>query len=163
MEAFSALLALCVANSPVTGEFPSQRPVMRRFDVFFGLRLNKWLSKQSMHRWFETLSSSLWRHCNDPSSELTVRLNHVLLSVSIISSIIIGLDNRQCPDWHRSINHLNKFWPIVNWTVCGRTAVKFESKYERLSIRCIYIVMSEKHRSSRSGLDIFKKKTTRSL
>ena len=25
MEAFSALLALCVGNSPVTGEFPSQR------------------------------------------------------------------------------------------------------------------------------------------
>ena len=27
MEAFSALLALCAGNSPVTGEFPSQRPV----------------------------------------------------------------------------------------------------------------------------------------
>ena len=32
---FSALLALCVGNSPVTGEFPSQRPVTRSFDVFF--------------------------------------------------------------------------------------------------------------------------------
>ena len=30
METFSALLALCVrGNSPVTGEFPSQRPVTR--------------------------------------------------------------------------------------------------------------------------------------
>ena len=29
MEAFSALLALCAGNSPVTGEFPSQRPVTR--------------------------------------------------------------------------------------------------------------------------------------
>ena len=27
METFSALLALCVGNSPVTGEFPSQRLV----------------------------------------------------------------------------------------------------------------------------------------
>ena len=27
METFSALLALCAGNSPVTGEFPSQRPV----------------------------------------------------------------------------------------------------------------------------------------
>ena len=45
MEAFSALLALGVGNSPVTGEFPSQRPVMRSFDVFFDLRLNKRLSK----------------------------------------------------------------------------------------------------------------------
>ena len=47
MEAFSALLALCEGNSPVTGGFPSQRPVTRSFDVFFDLRLNKWLRKQS--------------------------------------------------------------------------------------------------------------------
>ena len=45
MEAFSALLALCVGNSPVTGEFPAQRPVTRSFDVFFDLRLSKHLSK----------------------------------------------------------------------------------------------------------------------
>ena len=41
METFAALLALCGGNSPVTGEFPSQRPVTRSFDVFFDLRLNK--------------------------------------------------------------------------------------------------------------------------
>ena len=41
METFSALLALCAGNSPVTGEFPSQRPVTRSFDVFFDLRLKK--------------------------------------------------------------------------------------------------------------------------
>ena len=35
METFSALLALCAGNSPVTGEFPSQRPLARSFDVFF--------------------------------------------------------------------------------------------------------------------------------
>ena len=64
MEAFSTLLALCAGNSPVTGEFPSQRPVTRTFDVFFGLCLNKRLSKQSRHRWFETPSRSLWRHCS---------------------------------------------------------------------------------------------------
>ena len=56
METFSALLALCAGNSPVTGEFPSQRPVMRSFDIFFYLRLNKRLSKQSRRRWFETPS-----------------------------------------------------------------------------------------------------------
>ena len=53
METFSALLALIAGNSPVTGEFPSQRPVTRSFDVFFDLRLNKRLSKQSRSRWFE--------------------------------------------------------------------------------------------------------------
>ena len=47
METFSALLAICAGNSPVPGEFPIQRPVTRSFDVFFDLRLNKRLSKQS--------------------------------------------------------------------------------------------------------------------
>ena len=46
METFSTLVALCEGNSPVTGEFPAQRPVMRSFDVFFDLHLNKQLSKQ---------------------------------------------------------------------------------------------------------------------
>ena len=41
METFSALLAFCAGNSPVTGEFPTQRPVTRSFDVFIDLCLNK--------------------------------------------------------------------------------------------------------------------------
>ena len=41
METFSALLTICAGNSPVTGEFPAQRPVTRTFDVFFDLRLTK--------------------------------------------------------------------------------------------------------------------------
>ena len=49
MEIFSALLALCARNSPVTGEFPSETPATRRFDVFFDLRLNKQLSKHSRY------------------------------------------------------------------------------------------------------------------
>ena len=48
-----------------TGGFSSQRSVMRSFGVFFDLRLNRRLSKQSGRRWFETPSRSLWRHCND--------------------------------------------------------------------------------------------------
>ena len=64
METFSGLLALCAGNSPATGEFPSQRPVTRSFDVFFHLHLNKSLSKQSCGWWSETLSDPLWRYCN---------------------------------------------------------------------------------------------------
>ena len=64
METFSALLAICAGNSPVTGEFPTQRPVTRSVDVFFDLRLNKRLSKQWWCRWFETPSCPLWHHCN---------------------------------------------------------------------------------------------------
>ena len=47
------------------GEFPTQRPVTWSFDVLFGLRLNKRLSKQPWGWWFETQSWSLWRQCND--------------------------------------------------------------------------------------------------
>ena len=65
METFSAVLGICAGNSPVPGEFPAQRPVTRNFDVFFDLRLNKRLRKQSWDWWFETLSRPLWRHCND--------------------------------------------------------------------------------------------------
>ena len=51
METFSALLGLCVAgNSPVTGEFSSQRTVTRSFDVFLDLRLNKRLSNGDLRR-----------------------------------------------------------------------------------------------------------------
>ena len=64
METFSALLALCAGNSPVTGELPTQRPVTRSFDVFFDLRLNKRLSKQSRGWWFETQSRPLWHSLN---------------------------------------------------------------------------------------------------
>ena len=64
METFSALLALCVGNSPVTGEFPAQRPVTRSFEISSDLRLSKRLSKQSPGWWFEMPLCSLWRHCN---------------------------------------------------------------------------------------------------
>ena len=47
METFSALLALCAGNSSVTGEFPSQRPVVRSFDVFF---ICAWTNGWVFHR-----------------------------------------------------------------------------------------------------------------
>ena len=67
---FYALLALCEGNPPVTGGFPSQRPVTQSYDVFLDLRLNKRLSKQSRWRWFETSLRSLWCHCNGKSTGL---------------------------------------------------------------------------------------------
>ena len=65
MERFSVVLALSAGNSPVTGEFPTQRPVTRSFDVSLICALNKRLSKQPWGWWFETSSSSLWRHYNE--------------------------------------------------------------------------------------------------
>ena len=63
-ENISALLAICARNSPVPGEFPAQRPVTRNFDVFFDLRPNKLLYKQSWGRWNEIPSRPLWHHRN---------------------------------------------------------------------------------------------------
>ena len=64
IETVSALLGICVGNSPVTGEFPAQRPVARSFDVFFDLCLNQRLNNQTRGWWFETPSRPLWRHRN---------------------------------------------------------------------------------------------------
>ena len=77
METFSVLLALCAGNSPVTGEFPAQRPVTRSFAVFFDLRLNKPLSKLSRGWWFETQSRPLWHHFNGLPGENKVTLKYM--------------------------------------------------------------------------------------
>ena len=58
MDIFSVLLALC--------ESTDHRPLTGSFDVFFELRLDKWLNKQSKRRWFDMPSRLSWRHCNDP-------------------------------------------------------------------------------------------------
>ena len=50
------------------GDFPSQRPETRSFNIFFDLRLNILLSKQSWCRSSKTPSRSLWRHCNEHNS-----------------------------------------------------------------------------------------------
>ena len=44
-----------------------------KFDVFFDLCLNKLLSKQSTHRWFEMQLCFLWCQCNDSLD--TISLN----------------------------------------------------------------------------------------
>ena len=74
------LLAICAGNSPVPGEFPTQRPVTRSFDVFFDLHPNKRLSTQWWAWWFETTSWPSWRHCNDVVAMLGV-LNGILGSL----------------------------------------------------------------------------------
>ena len=57
-------------TGPLCEEFTGHRwiPLTKAsdagFDVFFDLRLNKRLSKQSSRRWFETPLRSIWCHCN---------------------------------------------------------------------------------------------------
>ena len=87
METFSALLAICAGNSPVPGEFPTQRPVSRSFDIFFDLRLNKRLNKQLWGWWFETLLRPLWRQCFD--------MWHGVTSTKTIPSLRKALGNEK--------------------------------------------------------------------
>ena len=103
METLSALLILCAENSPITGEFPAQRPVTRSFDVFFDLRLNKRLNKW----WFETPSWSLWRHFNGISHQrqwsksendvyiyhITTTQTHIMVKKTIPTKNVCIFDN----------------------------------------------------------------------
>ena len=102
------------SNNPVTGEFPSQRPVTRGFDVFFDLRLNKQLSKQSWGWWFETPSRSLWRHYNRPRSSGRwlglIWLNIVIYNYIYI--VIYGYDRglmKSFIRWHHDMETFSTF------------------------------------------------------
>ena len=101
IETFSVLLVLCVGNSPVTGEFPSQRPVTQSVDVFFHLRLNERLRKQSWGLWFETPSCPLWRH-NDaivtrPLSVLGVCISSFFFTRMLCISLFVLQARYKCP------------------------------------------------------------------
>ena len=85
METFSALLAICAGNSPVTGEISAQRPVTRSFDVFFDLYLNQQLSKQWKRWWFETPPGPLWRHRNGIQS---LRLDFDVIKLNAVCGYI---------------------------------------------------------------------------
>ena len=142
METFSALLAIYTGNSPVTGEFPAQRPVARSFDVFFDLRLNKRLRKQSRGWWFETLSRPLWRHCNDtycfpldvmnnPCPDLNcgllkpVKMDEYLypkvccgcnyISMSPTHLQFDSVSNMVPRTWHKGVNSHGPILDVANW------------------------------------------------
>ena len=100
METFSVLLAICAGNSPIPGEFPTQRPVTRNFDVFFDLRPNKRLSKQWWGWWFETPSCPLWRHCNG-------------MMVSHIRIVAVN-DNNQPRSFTHTHRHIHPFTRFVS-------------------------------------------------
>ena len=104
METFSASLALCAGSSPVTGEFPTQRPVTRSCDVFFDLRVNKWLSKQSWCWWFETPSSPLWSHYNGHRIDITRRKGvytcRMIMTPSYLDNGNSFIGKTTCVYWH---------------------------------------------------------------
>ena len=112
-ENISTLLALCAGNSPVTGEPASQKASDAELWCFNDLRLNKRLSKQSRHRWFETSSLSLWRHGENYS--VTVTLPEHLKSPTIhmfFQRFILTNNTKKVPPlritgflWKKKPNH----------------------------------------------------------
>ena len=106
METFSALLAICAGNSPVTGEFPAHRPVTRSYGVFLGLRLKKWLSKRRWGCWFEMPSHSLWRHCNEDPIITRSNISQCSIGITVMSHAHHGISNQ----WQLAcvFNHLFK-------------------------------------------------------
>ena len=99
LETFYALLALCKGNPPVTGGFPSKRPVTVGFDDFCDLRLNKRLTKRSRRRWFQTPSRPLWRHCYENTMSAIHEKHFVSWSFGNCSIIYLnfgGIVNKYC-------------------------------------------------------------------
>ena len=116
MEAFSALLAFCAGNSPVTGWLPTPRPVTRSFDVFFHLRLNKRLSKQPRGWWFKTPPWPLWRQCNV----------HIPLRTTIASSWLLS--------------------GAIQWILCLTGVILFHQNTSRLNGASVWIERGCFHR-----------------
>ena len=84
METFSALLALCAGYSPVTGEFPSQRPVTQSFDVFIDLSWkNGWINSGE--------AGDLRRHC--AHYDVTVMHNSLVNQQLILTNAFESLKN----------------------------------------------------------------------
>ena len=125
METFSSLLAICAQNSPVTGEFPAQRPVTRRFDVFFDLCPNKRLSKQPWGWWFETPSRPLGRHCNDIANFCSVcRYFWIIMSESIFHA------STNSKRWR---NVMEPFQEAITVLTCS------------IEIGCVYFITANDH------------------
>ena len=93
--------------------FPSQRPATRSFDVFFDLRLNKHLSKQSWGWWFETPSRSLWRHRNESSiSCFGSSFINAFFRFSSVKVLLFDPKHDDVIKW----KHFPRYWPFVRRT-----------------------------------------------
>ena len=122
-----ALLDICAGNSPVTGEFPTQRPVTRSFYVFFDLRMNKRLSKQWWGWWFETPSRPLWRHCNEHEKEQFISdINEVQRAIIPGKKIKRDTENLMLSLWRNFHYWLHR--KLSKWQLKVRQVTTISSK-----------------------------------
>ena len=120
METFSASLVLCAGNSPVTGEFPTQRPVTQNVDVFFDLPLDKQLKKQPRCRWFERPDRT---HC-----DVTVMIVSEEQDCIYVSYHYASLDTA-------SSSVMSTYYIHAEWISSGSES-EFESTFEPQSRSC---------------------------
>ena len=151
METFSASLAICAGNSPVPGEFPTQRPVTRSFDVFFDLHTNRRLSKQWWGWWFETLSRPLWRHRNDlePSWNVYILVDqwsapHGGQCWDYCSVTPSSLSKRSLSEIRSMVSYKTQVSPLLtHWGYCSlalnhRDVHRWNLEAPKFHMRCIW-------------------------
>ena len=118
----------------VTGEFPSQGPMTRSFDVFFDLRLNKRLSKQSWGWW----SRPFWRHCNmachcKVNATPVVCIIHRMYCITSYVTVIVT-------SWGPFINKVYKMWDEITYPFPSLNGCTVEV-CERMSSFILHFVM----------------------
>ena len=93
------------------------------FDVFFGLRPNKRLSKQSWGSWFETPPRPLWCHCNMGCSlwhqwRLSINIwRYTYISVKVMDSNVKFIESKHWRNQRRQHNSSN--CDRASLRVCG--------------------------------------------
>ena len=122
---------LCVRGiyrSPVNSPH-TERPVTRSCDLFFNLRLNNRLSKQSRRRWSETPTRSFWCHCNVLGrNEFNMRICIVCKCVSAVwpdpCSVLSCLPPVSAGELVHKIPWPQKCWHILH--KCQGTCPKYQ-------------------------------------
>ena len=115
MDTSYALLALCTGNSPVTGELPAQRTVTQSFDVFFDLRLNKELNKQSWGWWFETPSCPLWRHRDEERNFRLMPLTRLIWCSSVQDALFFSRSKPTTASWGHNVIEFGRRGTYMTW------------------------------------------------
>ena len=114
METFAALLVLCTGNSPVTGEFPAQRPVTRSFDTSMWY-INILYKSMAWHKTAVIPLQTHWSYCS-------LVLNHK--NDGTIHKIWRPLSRPKSLTWTTSLvskdhggNHLNSMMTSSNGNI----------------------------------------------
>ena len=108
METFPALLALCAGNSPVAGEFPSQRSVTRSCFLWSAPWINGWVKNRE--------AGHLRRH-RTHYDVIVMEMNNISFSSMKISlKSVPGGPNNNIPALYQIMAcrhyHLNQWWLV---------------------------------------------------